>query len=138
MLERDYHPDFSLDWALKDLDLASSASGPGVLPVASAIADRWLEWTRRERGPQRPRARNIGSTERSFARMDCRRTGGAGHSPTHLDVVMSFDVQSSSRVAADKVRFRANLQGEIDSAVVYRAMARAEKSEQVSSVCAAG
>jgi VIT1/CCC1 family predicted Fe2+/Mn2+ transporter len=47
---------------------------------------------------------------------------------------MSFDVQSSSRVAADEARFRANLQGEIDSAVVYRAMASAEKSEQLSSV----
>jgi 3-hydroxyisobutyrate dehydrogenase len=41
MVRHDYHPDFSLDWALKDLDLASSGAGRGVVPVASAIADRW-------------------------------------------------------------------------------------------------
>jgi 3-hydroxyisobutyrate dehydrogenase len=43
MVEQDYHADFSLDWALKDLDLAASAGGTGVVPVASAIADRWRE-----------------------------------------------------------------------------------------------
>jgi 3-hydroxyisobutyrate dehydrogenase len=43
MVERDYHPDFSLDLALKDLDLAAAAAGPGIVPVASAIADRWRE-----------------------------------------------------------------------------------------------
>jgi len=43
MVEQDYHSDFSLDWALKDLDLAASAAGSGVVPVASAIADRWRE-----------------------------------------------------------------------------------------------
>jgi vacuolar iron transporter family protein len=47
---------------------------------------------------------------------------------------MSVDLQSPAPPAADEARFRANLQGEIDSAVVYRAMARAEKSEQLSSV----
>jgi 3-hydroxyisobutyrate dehydrogenase len=41
MLERDYHADFSLDWALKDLDLVASAAGAPVAPVAQAIADRW-------------------------------------------------------------------------------------------------
>jgi 3-hydroxyisobutyrate dehydrogenase len=41
MVEQDYHPDFSLDWALKDLDLAASAAGTAVVPVASAIANRW-------------------------------------------------------------------------------------------------
>jgi 3-hydroxyisobutyrate dehydrogenase len=41
MLGRDYHADFSLDWALKDLDLVASEAGSGVAPVASAIADRW-------------------------------------------------------------------------------------------------
>ena len=41
MVEQDYHADFSLDWALKDLDLAAGAAGTGVAPVASAIADRW-------------------------------------------------------------------------------------------------
>jgi 3-hydroxyisobutyrate dehydrogenase len=34
-------PDFSLEWALKDLDLAGAAAGADVLPVAGAIADRW-------------------------------------------------------------------------------------------------
>jgi 3-hydroxyisobutyrate dehydrogenase len=41
MVEEDYRPDFALDWALKDLDLVVSEAGPGVAPVASAIADRW-------------------------------------------------------------------------------------------------
>jgi 3-hydroxyisobutyrate dehydrogenase len=41
MVDHDYHPDFSLDWALKDLDLVASASGTGVAPIAAAIADRW-------------------------------------------------------------------------------------------------
>jgi 3-hydroxyisobutyrate dehydrogenase len=41
MLGRDYHADFLLDWALKDLDLVASEAGSGVAPVASAIADRW-------------------------------------------------------------------------------------------------
>jgi VIT1/CCC1 family predicted Fe2+/Mn2+ transporter len=45
---------------------------------------------------------------------------------------MSVDKQPSA--VADEARFRANLQGEIDSAAVYRAMARSEKSEQLSSV----
>ena len=35
-----------LDWALKDLDLAASAAGIGVVPVASVIADRWRELLR--------------------------------------------------------------------------------------------
>ena len=34
-------PDFSLEWALKDLDLAAEAAGEAILPVESAIADRW-------------------------------------------------------------------------------------------------
>jgi 3-hydroxyisobutyrate dehydrogenase len=33
--------DFSLEWALKDLDLATSAAGPAVVPVAERIAERW-------------------------------------------------------------------------------------------------
>jgi 3-hydroxyisobutyrate dehydrogenase len=41
MVEEDYHADFALDWALKDLDLASSEAGAGVAPVAVAIAERW-------------------------------------------------------------------------------------------------
>jgi 3-hydroxyisobutyrate dehydrogenase-like beta-hydroxyacid dehydrogenase len=41
MIDQDYQADFSLDWALKDLDLVASAAGPEVAPVAAAIADRW-------------------------------------------------------------------------------------------------
>jgi 3-hydroxyisobutyrate dehydrogenase len=37
----DYSPDFSLEWALKDLDLAQAAAGAEVLPVAATIAERW-------------------------------------------------------------------------------------------------
>ena len=33
--------DFPLEWALKDLDLTTLATGPGAIPVASAIAERW-------------------------------------------------------------------------------------------------
>jgi len=37
----DYSPDFSLEWALKDLDLAKAAAGVEVIPVAESIAERW-------------------------------------------------------------------------------------------------
>jgi 3-hydroxyisobutyrate dehydrogenase len=37
----DYSPDFSLEWALKDLDLARVAGGAEVTPVAESIAERW-------------------------------------------------------------------------------------------------
>jgi 3-hydroxyisobutyrate dehydrogenase len=37
----DHSADFSLEWALKDLDLALAAAGPGAAPVTAAIADRW-------------------------------------------------------------------------------------------------
>jgi 3-hydroxyisobutyrate dehydrogenase len=37
----DYSPDFSLEWGLKDLDLAEAAVGADVLPVAGSIAERW-------------------------------------------------------------------------------------------------
>jgi 3-hydroxyisobutyrate dehydrogenase len=37
----DYSPDFSLEWALKDLGLAEAAAGAGVMPVAASIAERW-------------------------------------------------------------------------------------------------
>jgi 3-hydroxyisobutyrate dehydrogenase len=36
----DYSADFSLEWALKDLDLADAAAAE-VIPVAGAIAERW-------------------------------------------------------------------------------------------------
>jgi 3-hydroxyisobutyrate dehydrogenase len=37
----DYSSDFSLEWALKDLDLARAAGGDEVIPVAASIAERW-------------------------------------------------------------------------------------------------
>ena len=41
ILKRDFRPDFSLDWALKDLELAEADAGADAAPVAGAIADRW-------------------------------------------------------------------------------------------------
>ena len=41
MLAGDDRPEFSLGWALKDLELAEAAAGPAGLPVAGAIARRW-------------------------------------------------------------------------------------------------
>jgi 3-hydroxyisobutyrate dehydrogenase-like beta-hydroxyacid dehydrogenase len=46
MINQDYHADFALDWALKDLDLVASDGGAAVAPVALAIADRWRELVR--------------------------------------------------------------------------------------------
>src|SRR5207244_10722853 len=37
----DYSADFSLEWALKDLDLALAASHAETTPVVMAIAERW-------------------------------------------------------------------------------------------------
>jgi 3-hydroxyisobutyrate dehydrogenase len=37
----DHSADFSLEWALKDLELALAAAGAGTTPVTSAIASRW-------------------------------------------------------------------------------------------------
>jgi 3-hydroxyisobutyrate dehydrogenase len=37
----DYAADFSLEWALKDLNLAEAAAGVDVVPVAGSIAERW-------------------------------------------------------------------------------------------------
>lgn len=39
----DDRPDFSLGWALKDLELAETAAGPDCVPVAGAIARRWRD-----------------------------------------------------------------------------------------------
>jgi 3-hydroxyisobutyrate dehydrogenase len=46
MLEEDDHPDFALDLALKDLDLATAEAGASVVPLAVAIADRWRDLVR--------------------------------------------------------------------------------------------
>ena len=37
----DHSADFSLAWALKDLDLALDSGGVETLPVVVAIAERW-------------------------------------------------------------------------------------------------
>jgi 3-hydroxyisobutyrate dehydrogenase len=37
----DLSADFSLEWALKDLDLTTAAAGTAPAPVAEAIAERW-------------------------------------------------------------------------------------------------
>jgi len=37
----DFSSDFSLEWALKDLDLAHTAAGVESMPVAASIAERW-------------------------------------------------------------------------------------------------
>jgi 3-hydroxyisobutyrate dehydrogenase len=39
----DDRPDFSLGWALKDLELAETAAGPDCVPVAGSIASRWRD-----------------------------------------------------------------------------------------------
>jgi 3-hydroxyisobutyrate dehydrogenase len=41
MLDQDDEPDFSLDMALKDLDLATSEGGMEAAPLAAATAERW-------------------------------------------------------------------------------------------------
>jgi 3-hydroxyisobutyrate dehydrogenase len=42
--------DFSLEWALKDLDLAAAATGSNTAPVAGSIADRWRRLVRQGYG----------------------------------------------------------------------------------------
>jgi 3-hydroxyisobutyrate dehydrogenase-like beta-hydroxyacid dehydrogenase len=41
MMDKDFQADFSLDWALKDLDLAVSEGGVDAAPIAHAISERW-------------------------------------------------------------------------------------------------
>jgi 3-hydroxyisobutyrate dehydrogenase len=41
MLEKDFRPDFSIDLALKDLELVSDEAGTDAAPVAAVIAERW-------------------------------------------------------------------------------------------------
>jgi 3-hydroxyisobutyrate dehydrogenase len=41
MQAADDQPDFSLQWALKDLELAQTAAGPARIPIAGAIVERW-------------------------------------------------------------------------------------------------
>jgi 3-hydroxyisobutyrate dehydrogenase len=46
MLQEDFAPDFSIDLALKDLELVASDAGTEGTPIAAAIADRWGELVR--------------------------------------------------------------------------------------------
>jgi 3-hydroxyisobutyrate dehydrogenase len=41
MIDADFRPDFSIDWALKDLELVGADAGRDAAPVASVIAERW-------------------------------------------------------------------------------------------------
>jgi 3-hydroxyisobutyrate dehydrogenase len=41
MIDADFSPEFSLDWALKDLELVGSDAGADAAPIASDIAERW-------------------------------------------------------------------------------------------------
>jgi 3-hydroxyisobutyrate dehydrogenase len=41
MERADDSPQFPLEWALKDLDLVTAATGEGTVPVAATIANRW-------------------------------------------------------------------------------------------------
>jgi 3-hydroxyisobutyrate dehydrogenase len=41
MIDGDYHADFALDLALKDLELVKAEAGPHAAPVAAVMADRW-------------------------------------------------------------------------------------------------
>jgi 3-hydroxyisobutyrate dehydrogenase len=43
MLNGDDTPEFSLDLALKDLDLATAEAGSDAVPIARAISDRWRD-----------------------------------------------------------------------------------------------
>jgi 3-hydroxyisobutyrate dehydrogenase len=59
MARGDYSADFSLEWAVKDLDLALAAGGYETTPVVMAIAERW----------HRLVAEGIGSSDISAARI---------------------------------------------------------------------
>jgi 3-hydroxyisobutyrate dehydrogenase len=41
MEQGDYAPEFPLEWALKDVDLAIQAAGEGSLPLLSALSRQW-------------------------------------------------------------------------------------------------
>ena len=60
--------DFSLQWALKDLDLMRAVIGPSDVPIALAIADRW----------RIPVDRGFGGLDLSAARHGLGNAGPAG------------------------------------------------------------
>jgi 3-hydroxyisobutyrate dehydrogenase len=62
MERRDYSTDFSLEWALKDLDLALGASGPETAPVVMAIAERWRQLVAQGHGQLDISAARLGLT----------------------------------------------------------------------------
>jgi 3-hydroxyisobutyrate dehydrogenase len=66
MESADHSPQFPLEWALKDLDLTTAATGPDAVPVAGAIAERW----------RRLVAQGLGRLDVSAARVGL--TGDAG------------------------------------------------------------
>jgi 3-hydroxyisobutyrate dehydrogenase len=41
MEKGDYAPEFPLEWALKDVDLALAAAGQGTLPLLAALSSQW-------------------------------------------------------------------------------------------------
>jgi 3-hydroxyisobutyrate dehydrogenase len=41
MADGDFAPEFPLEWALKDVDLAIAAAGSGTLPVLAALSSQW-------------------------------------------------------------------------------------------------
>jgi 3-hydroxyisobutyrate dehydrogenase len=41
MADGDFAPEFPLEWALKDVDLALAAAGTGTLPVLAALSRQW-------------------------------------------------------------------------------------------------
>lgn len=41
MFDWDFHPDFALEWALKDLELVEADAGPAAAPVAASMSERW-------------------------------------------------------------------------------------------------
>jgi 3-hydroxyisobutyrate dehydrogenase len=47
---QDFRSDFSLAWALKDLELVAAEAGPEVAPAAHAIAERWRLLVREGQG----------------------------------------------------------------------------------------
>jgi 3-hydroxyisobutyrate dehydrogenase len=59
----DHSADFSLEWALKDLDLALQASGSETMPVVMAIAERWRGLVERGYGRLDVSAARLGLTD---------------------------------------------------------------------------
>jgi 3-hydroxyisobutyrate dehydrogenase len=62
MAQGDHSTEFPLEWALKDLHLAGTASGPDAVPVSVAIADRWQRLVDRGLGRLDVSAAGLGLT----------------------------------------------------------------------------